>query len=147
MRVAVAMKPDRTIDLKSARVIVACGAGVKTADDFRLVRELAGCLGAEIAGTRPAVDRGFVTREQMIGQTGVSVRPDVYIAVGVSGSSQHRSGIEGSATIIAVNSDPHAPILSVADHAIIGDLKEVIPRMISACQDGATIDQIVHSTT
>jgi electron transfer flavoprotein alpha subunit len=80
--------PARDVDLRSARVIVACGAGVKNGEDFALVKDLADCLGAQIAGTRPDVDRGFITREQMIGQTGVSVRPEVYIAIGISGSSQ-----------------------------------------------------------
>jgi len=140
------MRTDRTLDLKSARVIVACGAGVRSEADFDLARRLAECLGAELAGTRPAVDRGFLPPDRMIGQTGVSVRPDVYIALGISGSAQHRSGIHADAAIIAVNSDPRAPICSFADYVIIGDLKQVIPKMISACRDGATIDQIAHSS-
>ena len=139
-------KPARDIDLRSARVIVACGAGVKTAEDFSFVKDLADCLGAKIAGTRPAVDRGFIAREQMIGQTGVSVRPEVYIAIGISGSAQHRSGLDESATIIAVNRDRRAPIVSLADHAIIGDLREVIPPMIEACRGGATIEQLIRSS-
>ena len=138
--------PARDLDLRSARVIVACGAGVKSAEDFSFVKDLAACLGAQIAGTRPAVDRGFITRDQMIGQTGVSVRPEVYIAIGISGSAQHRSGLDESATIIAVNRDRRAPIVSLADHAIIGDLREVIPRMIEACRGGATIEQLLQSS-
>ena len=134
------------IDLESAEVVVAIGAGVRCEADFRLVRELADCLGAAIAGTRPAVDRGFITHEQMIGQTGRTVRPELYIAVGISGSMQHRTGVGQSATVIAINSDPKAAIFSVADHAIIGDLHQVIPKMIAAILAGATVEQIVEST-
>jgi electron transfer flavoprotein alpha subunit len=76
----------------------------------------------------------------------VSVRPEVYIAIGISGSSQHRSGLDESATIIAVNRDPLAPIVSLADHAIIGDLRAVIPPMIEACRRGATIEQLIQSS-
>lgn len=135
------------VNLSTASVVVACGAGVRTDGEFRLVQELAGCLGAAIAGTRPAVDRGFISHEQMIGQTGVSVRPEVYIAIGISGATQHRTGMERSARIIAINSDPDAAIFSIADHGIIGDLKNVIPRMIAACKAGATtFEQLVQST-
>ncbi|UCD75113.1 MAG: electron transfer flavoprotein subunit alpha/FixB family protein [Phycisphaerales bacterium] len=134
-------------DLKTARVVVACGAGVRTEADFRLVEKLAEVLGAAIAGTRPAVDRGFITKEQMIGQTGVTVRPEVYIAVGISGSTQHRTGVARSAKVVAINSDPKAAILSVADRGIIGDLNEVIPQMIAAAKAGATAEQLVEMPT
>ena len=136
----------KSVDLNSAQVVVAIGAGVRSEADFRLVQELADCLGAAIAGTRPAVDRGFITHEQMIGQTGRTVRPELYIAVGISGSMQHRTGVGQSATVIAINSDPKAAIFSVADHAIIGDLNQVIPKMIAAIRAGATVEQIIEST-
>jgi electron transfer flavoprotein alpha subunit len=134
------------VDLESAEVVVAIGAGVRSDADFRLVAELAEALGAAIAGTRPAVDRGFIKHEQMIGQTGRTVRPSLYIAVGISGSMQHRTGVARSAKVVAINSDPKAPIFSVADHAIIGDLQDVIPKMIAAVRAGATVEQIVQST-
>ena len=134
-------------NLKSARTIVAVGAGVKTEAAMVLVRQLAECLGAPIAGTRPAVDRGFISPGQMIGQTGLTVQPEIYIAIGISGASQHQTGMGESAKIVAVNSDPSAPIFSVAECAIVGELEQVIPRMIDACQDGATIEQIVQSSS
>jgi hypothetical protein len=95
--------------LQTARRIVACGAGVRTEDDFSLVRALADALGACLAGTRPAVDRGWISPDLMIGQTGLNVRPEIYVAIGISGASQHRTGIAGSGTIIAINADPQAP--------------------------------------
>jgi electron transfer flavoprotein alpha subunit len=131
------------VNLRSAQTIVAIGAGVTTGEAFTLVRQLAECLRASIAGTRPALDRGFITREQMIGATGATVRPDVYIAIGISGASQHLSGMDAAATIIAINRDPEAPIVRVADHAIIGNLSDIVPRLIDACRNGATIDAMV----
>ena len=140
------MYQGEPVDLESAEVVVAIGAGVRSEADFRLVQHLAECLGAAIAGTRPAVDRGFIRHEQMIGQTGRTVRPGLYIAIGISGSMQHRTGVAETAKVIAINSDPKAPIFSVADHAIIGDLHDVIPRMMAAVRCGATVEQIVEST-
>ena len=138
------MIEKRTSDSDKARIIVACGAGVRTESDFSLVRDLADCLGADIAGTRPALDRGFIKRDQMIGQTGITVRPDIYFAIGISGSYQHRSGIDESAIIIAVNPDSDAPIMSIADYGIIGDLREILPPMIRALRAGADLLQILN---
>ena len=132
-------------NLKTARAIVACGAGVRDAAAFDLVRRLADALGATLAGTRPAVDRGFIEPGRMIGQTGLIVRPELYVAVGISGSSQHRTGIRETGTIVAVNSDPHAPIFSIAHYGIIGDLREVIPEMLAALRGGSTIERFAET--
>jgi electron transfer flavoprotein alpha subunit len=133
-------------DLTSARRIVACGAGVCDRDDFRLVQELASGLDAAVAGTRPAVDRGFIEREQMIGQTGMRVCPDLYVAVGISGSSQHCTGICEAAKLIAINADPRAPIVGVADHAIVGDLRVILPDLIAALRSGATLEHYAETS-
>jgi electron transfer flavoprotein alpha subunit len=124
-----------TCDLKGASVIVAGGMGVGSRENFQLIHELAEVLGAEVGASRAAVDAGFVSQEHQIGQTGVTVRPRLYVACGISGSVQHRAGMDQSSKIIAINTDPHAPIFQIAHYKIVGDLNEVIPRMISAYRD------------
>jgi electron transfer flavoprotein alpha subunit len=94
------------------------------------VYDLAHALGAEVAGSRAAVDAGFVPPERQVGQTGVTVRPKLYIAIGISGAIQHRAGMQESNKIIAINSDPGAPIFGVSHYGIVGDATEVIPRFI-----------------
>ncbi len=121
---------ERKVNLKGARVIVAGGGGVGSKENFKLIHELAGALGGAVGASRAAVDGGFVGKEHQIGQTGTTVRPALYIACGISGAVQHRAGMEESAKIIAINSDPNAPIFSVAHYGIVGNLNEVIPRMI-----------------
>ena len=127
-----------TCDLKGASVIVAGGAGVGSRENFQLIRELAQALGGEVAASRAAVDAGFISHEHQVGQTGVTVRPRLYIACGISGAVQHRAGMDQSSKIIAINSDPNAPIFQVAHYKIVGDLNEVIPWMVSAYREGAT---------
>jgi electron transfer flavoprotein alpha subunit len=124
-----------TCDLKGASVIVAGGMGVGSSENFQLIHELAEVLGAEVGASRAAVDAGFVSQEHQIGQTGVTVRPRLYVACGISGSVQHRAGMDQSSKIVAINTDPHAPIFQIAHYKIVGDLNEVIPRMISAYRD------------
>lgn len=121
-----------SVDLKRANVIVAGGMGVASAEDWQLLEELAGVLGGEVAASRAAVDAGFASPEQQVGQTGLTVRPRLYVACGISGAVQHRAGMDESNTIIAVNTDPNAPIFDVAHYKIVGDLRKVIPRMIQA---------------
>ena len=123
---------EKTVNLKGAQIIVAGGMGVGSKDNFALIRDLAQTLGAEIGASRAAVDQGFIGKEHQVGQTGTTVRPKLYIACGISGAIQHRAGMDGSARIIAINNDPEAPIFGVAHYGIVGDLNEVIPRMIKA---------------
>ena len=122
----------RTVNLKGARVIVAGGGGVGSRDNFQLIQKLAGTIGGAVGASRAAVDSGFIGKEYQIGQTGTTVRPALYIAVGISGAVQHRAGMEESAKIIAINTDADAPIFSIAHYGIVGDFKKVIPMMIKA---------------
>lgn len=125
----------KKVDLKAARIIVAGGAGVGSKENFRLVWDLANCLGAAPGATRAAVDLGYIDHDHQIGQTGTTVRPSLYIAVGISGAIQHQAGMTGSQKIVAINNDPDAPIFSVAHYKILGDLNEVVPRMIRAIKE------------
>ncbi len=128
-------KRPKKVDLKAARVIVAGGAGVGSKDNFRLIWDLANCLGGAPAATRAAVDLGFIDHEHQVGQTGTTVRPSLYIAVGISGAIQHQAGMAQSQKIVAINNDPEAPIFNVAHYKIIGDLNEVVPKMIKAIKE------------
>jgi len=122
----------KKVDLKKARVIVAGGAGVGSKENFRLIWDLANALGAAAGASRAAVDNGWIDKDHQVGQTGTTVRPALYIAVGISGAVQHRAGMTESAKILAINSDPQAPIFSVAHYGIVGDMNEVIPKLIQA---------------
>ena len=118
--------------LKSAPIVVSGGYGLGTKDNFRLIFELAKVLGAEVAGSRAAVDAGFVPPERQVGQTGLTIRPKLYIAIGISGAIQHRAGMQNSNKIIAINVDPEAPIFDVAHYGIVGDAMVIIPKLIDA---------------
>jgi len=120
----------KTVNIKDANVIVAGGAGVGSKENFELVEKLAELLGGEVGATRAAVDAGWTSHERQIGQTGVTVKPDIYIACGISGAVQHRVGMLDSKMIIAINIDANAPIFRFADYKIVGDLSLVIPKMI-----------------
>jgi electron transfer flavoprotein alpha subunit len=124
-------------DLNNADIIVAGGAGVGSAENFALIRELAQVLGGEVGASRAAVDAGYIAAEHQVGQTGTTVRPRLYIACGISGAVQHRAGMDEAGTIIAINNDPHAPIFQIAHYKIVGDLNEVIPQMIRAYRENA----------
>ncbi len=123
---------QRKVNLKAARVIVAGGAGVGGKENFRLVWDLANCLGAAVGASRAAVDNGWIDKDHQVGQTGTTVRPALYIAVGISGAVQHRAGMSEAKKIVAINADASAPIFSVAHYGIVGDLKRVIPMMVDA---------------
>ena len=118
------------INIKGAPIVVAGGYGVGSKENFNLLHELAEVLGGEVGASRAAVDAGYAVHDRQIGQTGVTVRPKLYIACGISGQIQHRAGMEESAQIIAINTDPEAPINAIADYVITGDVAEVIPKMI-----------------
>lgn len=120
----------RRVDIKSAQIIVAGGYGMGSKENFDLLYELADVLGGEVAASRAAVDAGFAAHERQVGQTGVTVRPKLYIACGISGQIQHTAGMNQSGKIIAINNDSMAPINSIADYVINGDVSEVIPRLI-----------------
>ena len=121
---------ERNIDIKGASIIVSGGYGMKSKENFQLLHELAGLLGGEVGATRAAVDAGFAESARQVGQTGVTVRPKVYIACGISGAVQHRAGMEQSALIISINTDANAPINSIADYVIVGDAVDVVGKMI-----------------
>lgn len=123
---------DRKIDIKGSPIIVAGGYGVGSKENFSVIFELAKVLGAEVGASRAAVDAGFVEHSRQIGQTGVTVRPKLFISVGISGQIQHTAGMDQSAMIISINNDPNAPIHHIADYAIVGDFNEVIPKMIKS---------------
>ena len=123
---------EKKIDIKGAQIIVAGGFGVGSKDNFQLIYDLAKVLGGEVGASRAAVDAGFVEHARQIGQTGVTVRPKLFIACGISGQIQHTAGMDGSSMIISINNDPEAPIHKIADYAIVGDLNEVIPKIIKS---------------
>ena len=126
---------EPAVNLKGAPVVVAGGAGVGGQEGFELVRELAHLLGGEVGASRAAVDAGYISREHQVGQTGVTVRPRLYVAAGISGAVQHRAGMQESAKIIAINTDPHAPIFQVAHYKIVGDVVKVLPMIIKALRE------------
>ncbi|MCG8570402.1 MAG: electron transfer flavoprotein subunit alpha/FixB family protein [Spirochaetes bacterium] len=124
------IQQEKSVDLKAANIIVSGGIGVGTKDNFELIHQLAHAIGGEVGGSRAAVDAGFVGKDHQVGQTGTTVRPRLYIAVGISGQIQHMAGMHEASRIIAINNDPNAPIFQIAHYGIIGDLNDVIPRMI-----------------
>lgn len=118
------------IDIKNSQILVAGGYGVGSKENFDLLFQLAAVLGGEVAASRAAVDAGFVEHERQVGQTGITIRPKLYIACGISGAVQHRAGMDQSAQIISINTDPNAPINGIADYTILGNVADIIPKMI-----------------
>jgi len=126
------VRKDKDIDLIASPIIVAGGYGVGSKENFKLIQDLADAIGGDVGDSRAAVDAGWVDHDHQVGQTGVTVRPKLYIACGISGSIQHRAGMTDSGKIIAINNDPDAPIFSCSHYGIVGDLNDVIPKMIRA---------------
>lgn len=118
------------VNIKGAPIVVCGGYGVGSKENFKLLYELAEVLGGEVGGSRAAVDAGYCEHERQIGQTGVTVRPKLYIACGISGAVQHTAGMAESSMVISINTDPKAPINTIADYTITGEINEVIPKMI-----------------
>jgi electron transfer flavoprotein alpha subunit len=121
--------------LKGARVVVAGGMGMGSAGNFQQLHELADVLGGQVACSRPVADAGWLPRDRQVGQTGVTVRPALYVAAGISGAIQHISGMSDAKKVIAINTDPQAPIFDVADYRIVGDVNKIIPHFVEAVKE------------
>ena len=117
------------VDLTKAEIIVGVGRGIKKSENLQIIRELADALNAEIGASRPVVDNDWLERERQIGSSGQSVTPKLYVACGISGAIQHIVGMKNASCIVAINTDPNAPIFNVATFGIVGDLFEVVPEL------------------
>jgi electron transfer flavoprotein alpha subunit len=137
LQIIESIRTQKKVNLKAARIIVAGGAGVGSKENFKLLWDLANCLGAAVGGSRAAVDLGYIDHDHQIGQTGTTVRPALYIACGISGAVQHSAGMQESAKIIAINPDRSAPIMQIAHYGIVGDMNVVVPKLIRAIRTGA----------
>ncbi|WP_010664306.1 electron transfer flavoprotein subunit alpha/FixB family protein [Marinilabilia salmonicolor] len=120
------------VNIKNSSIIISGGYGMASKENFSVLYELAEVLGGEVGASRAAVDAGFADHDRQVGQTGVTVRPKLYIACGISGQIQHTAGMEESSMVIAINNDPGAPINKIADYVITGDVMDIIPKLIKS---------------
>jgi electron transfer flavoprotein alpha subunit len=125
-------KPEGEIPLPEAELVVSAGRGLKGPENWTMIEDLAKSLGAATACSRPVADIGWRPHHEHVGQTGVAIRPNLYIAVGISGAIQHLAGVNGSKVIVVVNTDPEAPFFKAADYGIVGDAFEVVPKLTAA---------------
>ncbi|WP_313345027.1 electron transfer flavoprotein subunit alpha/FixB family protein [Sedimentibacter sp.] len=126
---------NNSVNVQDAKVVVAAGASVKSAEDLNMIKELAVMLGGEVGASRALVETGIISKDHQVGYSGNRIKPTVYIACGISGAPQHLAGMKESGVIIAINNDPSAPIFNVADYSIVGDMYKIIPEIISAIRN------------
>jgi electron transfer flavoprotein alpha subunit len=135
-------KKEKEVSISDAEVIVAAGRGVKSEKDMQLVYDLADALGAQVAGTRPLVEAGWIDAKRQIGLSGRTVKPKLIITLGIQGSVQFVAGMNNSETIVAINNDPDASIFNVAHYGIVGDIYEIVPKLIEKIKDGEDLSEV-----